>query len=290
LSTAEPWTIGRLLKWTTDHFREHGVDNPRLDAEVLLAHARGCERIDLYASFGDVAADDVRTRFRELVLKRTAGSPVAYLVGHREFYSLPFLVTQDVLIPRPETEQLVMSLLDLAKEMPGDPLQVVDVGTGSGNIAITIARHLPRAAVMAVDASANALDVARRNAERHGVADRLTFVEGDLLAGFPAEPRWNFIVSNPPYVSEAEYEALPREVKDHEPRCALVAGPRGTEVIERLIDQSGSRLKPGGWLLFELSPMIADACRELFTDDAAWASVDVLRDLSGHSRIVQARK
>jgi release factor glutamine methyltransferase len=279
------------LQWTTGHFRERGVENPRLDAEVLLAHARKCERIDLYASFGDDADDALRARFRELVRRRTEGVPVAYLVGHREFYSLSFLVTKDVLIPRPETELLVVTLLDIAKLRPSNQtLHIADVGTGSGNIAVSIARHLPNAAVTAVDSSPAALDVASRNAQRHGVADRITFLQSDLLAEIEAEATWDFIVSNPPYVSQAEFEALPREIKEHEPRSALVAGPTGTEVIERLTMESQIRLKDGGRLLFETSPMIADACQGLLSGAAGWTDVVVIRDLSGLARVVCATK
>jgi release factor glutamine methyltransferase len=179
----------------------------------------------------------------------------------------------------------------LAKEMPAAaPLKIVDVGTGSGNIAIAIAKHLPAAAVMAVDTSAGALGLARRNAERHRVLDRVQFIESDLLAALPEDQSWDFVVSNPPYVSESEYETVPREVKDYEPRSALVAGSRGTEVIERLIDQGARLLRAGGWLLFEISPMIAAACRDLLEQKSTWSDVKVINDLSGQARITQARR
>lgn len=291
MSTSEVWTIGRLLQWTTKHLRGHGVENPRLDAEVLLAHARRCERIDLYADFGEVADDDVRARFRDLVRRRTVGTPVAYLVGHREFYSLSFQVTKDVLIPRPETELLVVTVLDLARQRPPEQrLRILDVGTGSGNVAVAVAKHVVRASVTAVDVSPTALEIARQNAEQHGVVDRISFVQSDLMAEMPGGASWDVIVSNPPYVSDAEYGALSREIKDHEPRAALVAGPRGTEVIERLIGQSAQRLESGGWLLFEISPMIADSCRKLLTGARQWTEVEVIRDVSGTDRVVCARK
>jgi release factor glutamine methyltransferase len=279
------------LQWTTNYLRDRGVENPRLDVEVLLAHACGCQRIDLYATFGEVASDQVRAAFREHVSKRAEGTPVAYLVGHREFYSLSFQVTPDVLIPRPETELLVVGVVDLAKEKgPANDLRIADVGTGSGNIAVTLAKYLPNATVTALDRCPAALDIAQANAERHGVADRMTFLESDLFTAKAAEQSFDFIVSNPPYVSEAEYERLPRDVKDHEPRSALVAGPRGTEVIERLIAQSAERIESGGWLLFEISPMIAESCRDLLGDTSQWVNVQVTKDVGGRARVVQARR
>src|SRR5437870_2051637 len=170
---SELWTVLRLLTWTTDYLKSHGSESPRLDAEVLLAHARGCERIMLYAAFDEVVSDDVRTKFRELVKRRAEGVPVAYLVGKREFYSLSFRVTPEVLIPRPETEFVVVATLDALKEIQ-HPL-VADVGTGSGAIAVAIAKHAPHARVVGIDINFAALAVARENAANHQVAERIEF-------------------------------------------------------------------------------------------------------------------
>jgi release factor glutamine methyltransferase len=288
---AEPWTIGRLLQWTTDYLKEHGSETPRLDAEVLLAHARGCQRIALYTAFDELAADDLRTKFRALVKERAEGKPVAYLVGHREFYSMSFRVTPDVLIPRPETELLVVRLLDIAKERgAGEQITIADVGTGSGIIAVVAAKRLPQAQVTAIDASRAAIDVARSNAESHSVADRLKLLESDLFAAVSAGQTFDIIASNPPYVSEVEYEKLAKSVKDFEPRLALVAGPRGTEVIERLIPQAAERLNAGGWLLLETSPMIEPAVRTLIEADRRFERASTIKDLTGQPRVVQAVK
>src|SRR4051795_7849901 len=158
----EPWTVGRLLSWTVEYFGKHGAENPRLEAEVLLAHARSCKRIDLYAAFGEAASDETRSAFRELVKRRAAGTPVAYLVGHREFYSLEFEVNPDVLIPRPETELLVVALLDQVKKQPANDaiVQIADVGTGSGVLAVCAAKYIAKAHVTAIDISTSALVVA----------------------------------------------------------------------------------------------------------------------------------
>lgn len=317
MSSAEPWTIGRLLTWTTDHLKKSKADSPRLDAEVLLAHARGCKRLDLYLAFEEVASDELKAKFRELVKQRAEGMPVAYLVGEREFYSLPFYVTRDTLVPRPETEFVVVALLDrarpkgIAAEMPTEdgaaegatppaaptkaaeppaPIAIADIGTGSGILAICAARQLPQATITAVDISAGALAVAKKNAERHGVAERIELVESDLFAKVPAERRFDYIVSNPPYISEPEFAALSRDVRDFEPRTALVGGPRGTEIIARLIREAGERLNPGGWLLMEISPMIEKAVRELIAADGRFREPATIKDLAQRPRVIGVQR
>ncbi len=285
----EQWTVGRLLKWTTDYLGQHGADNPRLDAEVLLAEALGCQRIELYTRFDELPDDAARSGFRELVRRRAEGVPVAYLVGRREFYSLSFRVTADVLIPRPETEFLVVALLDLARQLPdSQPIAICDVGTGSGILAVCAAKHLKKAEVVALDISPAAIEVARANAADHAVADRVTLIESDLLAALPDGRQFDFIISNPPYISSAEMGTLMPDVKDHEPRSALEAGPRGTEVIERLVPQAAERLKPGGHLLIEISPMIHDAVCTILEADEHFRLGPTLKDLAQLPRVVQA--
>ncbi len=292
MSQPETWTIGRLLTWTTDYLKQHGSDSPRLDAEVLLAQSRGCKRIELYTKFDELADDATRTKFRELVKQRAEGKPVAYLVGHREFYSLSFRVTSDVLIPRPETESLVLRLVELFKQgtIAVDKPQIADVGTGSGIIAICAAKHLPAAQVLAVDASKAALTIAQENAKTLGVADRIEFVESDLFAAISNERRFHLIASNPPYVSEEEFATLSPTVKNYEPRQALVAGAHGTEIIERLIPQVAQRLQSDGWLLMEVSPMIEPAVRKIIEQHGGFELGATIKDLAGLPRIVQAKK
>jgi len=289
--TSESWTIGRLLTWTADYLKTHGSDTPRLDAEVLLAAARGCQRIQLYTAFDELADDRTRQTFREWVRRRAEGTPVAYLVGYREFYSLRFRVTPEVLIPRPETELLVVRLLDLVKERtPGSAAPtIVDVGTGSGIIAVCATKHLPDARVTAIDISGDAIEVARMNAAEHGVAERIEWFTGDLLSTV-GDRQFDFIVSNPPYVSAAEFEKLPKTVRDFEPRAALLAGDRGTEVIGRLVPQAVDRLAPGGWLLVEISPMIEPAAAELLRAQSGLSIAPTIKDLAGLPRIIQARR
>ena len=288
----QPWTIGRLLTWTCDYFRDHGSDSPRLEAEILLAEARGCQRIELYTAYDEVPNHETRIAYRELVRRRVEGTPVAYLVGHREFYSLEFRVTPDVLIPRPETELLVVALLDLAKEHHSDdqPIAICDVGTGSGVLAVCAAKHLPNSQITAVDSSTAALEVACKNAEQHQVAARIQFIESDLLASVSNDSTFDFIISNPPYISTAELINLPAEVRDFEPHQALHGGDQGTEIIERMLPQAVMHLRPNGRLLIEISPMITEQVQQLVESTHGLSFELTTRDLAGHDRIIQAVK
>jgi release factor glutamine methyltransferase len=263
-----------------------------LDAEVLLAAALDCQRIELYTDFDRLASPEKRQACRELVRRRAEGTPVGYLVGYREFYSLPFLVSPAVLIPRPETEFLVIRLLDLAKQFFSEQttIQIADVGTGSGILAVCAARHLTNARITAVDISPPALEVAQRNAQRHGVANRIEFVIGDLLENVAAARQFDFVVSNPPYVSRAEWHELPREVRDQEPEIALLGGEAGYEIIARLIPQAAARLRGAGWLLTEISPMIEADVHRLLQEAAEFDQVASVKDLAQLPRVVQARR
>ena len=288
--TDAPWTIGRLLNWTTEFLREKAAENPRLDAEVLLAFARGSKRIELYTAFDELAKDELRERFRALVKERAAGKPVAYLVGQREFFSLPFEVTPDVLIPRPETELLVVRTLDIAKTLGKSEFEIADVGTGSGIMAVTLAKHLKQSRVTAIDVSPAALAVARRNAERHGVAERIEFVESDLFANVDAARRFDFVVSNPPYITTEEMGKLADDVRQYEPVQALDGGAAGTSVIERLLPQTVERLIPGGWFLMETSPTIAARVEQLVDATPGLERRPTHKDLAGLERVVEAKR
>jgi release factor glutamine methyltransferase len=284
----DAWTVLRLLQWTTEFFQKKASDSPRLDAEILLAHARGCSRIELYTSFAAVLTEEQITAFRELVRRRGEGMPVAQLVGYKEFYSLKFRVNEHVLVPRPETEHLVIEALDRAKEMKivDRPLRIADIGTGSGAIAIALAKHLPTAELVAVDQSRDALAIARWNAEQHGVESRVEFLESDLLSAVESPDPFDIVCSNPPYVSQSEYDELSPTVRDYEPRTALVAGPLGSEVIERIIRETPARIVGGGRLILELSPMIAAACEQIANTSDAFGDARFIKDLDGHQRIL----
>lgn len=291
--STEPWTVLRLLEWTTNFFKTRGSESPRLDAEILLAHARDCQRIELYTSFNDVPEDEQRIAFRELVRRRGDGVPVAQLVGFKEFYSIPIRVDENVLVPRPETEHLVVETLDHAKRISDSvtdrPLRILDIGTGSGAIAIAIAKNFDNVEIVAVDVSLAALEIARWNMEKLNLSDRVTLIQSDLLSGLETDSKFDLISSNPPYVSQSEYDELPATVKDHEPQGALLSGPNGTEIIARILNDAPAHLHPSGQLIIELSPMIAAACADLAEKAGQYADIKLIKDLAGHQRILTMR-
>jgi release factor glutamine methyltransferase len=282
------WTLGRLLEWTTQYLRDKGAEFPRLDAEVLLAHVAGCRRIDLYTRFQEVASERVRGDYRHLVRRRVEGCPVAYLVGHKEFFSLDLQVTPDVLIPRPETEILVLELLQLARPMTNPTF--VDVGTGSGAIAIAALKNHTGMRGLAIDCCAKALAVAARNADSHGVSSRLTFLQSDLFQGVSDVNRFDFIVSNPPYVASDAWAELPVGVRDYEPRLALVGGSSGYEVIGRLIEQSRYHLHSRGYLLVETGATQAETVVALIKRFPEYEEPAIVHDHAGLPRVVRARR
>ncbi len=285
----QTWTLGALLEWTAKHLAQKGVEFPRLDAEVLLAHAVGCKRIDLYGiKFGDTATPEVRQRYRELIQKRVEGCPVAYLVGKKEFFGLQFDVSPAVLIPRPDSEHVVMECVGLAKEMAAP--RVVDVGVGSGNLAVTIAKQLPACQVIAIDRSPQALAVAQGNASKHGVGERIQFVEGDLLDALPAGAQFEFVVSNPPYIRHDVIPQLPVGVRNFEPHLALDGGPDGFAVFDRLVEQARGRLVSGGWLIVEIGSPQEAAARAKLQKVAEFELAPTVKDFSGHPRVLKGRR
>lgn len=293
-ATSDVWTVGRILDWTTAHLKQHGSDTARLDAEILLAHARNCPRIQLYVHYNTPLSDDERARMRDFVKRRAQAEPVAYLVGHREFFSLDFCVTPDVLIPRPETETLVLELLtDLRKRFAAGnerAPRMLDVGTGSGCVAVAAAVNLPALHVTAVDISPAALRIAGENAARHNVADRIRLAESDLFAGFESGERFDVVASNPPYVADCEMATLPPDVRLHEPALALRAGLHGLDVITRLVAEVPPYLTEAGLLLVEISPEQAAAVIELVAATQAFEPARVIKDAAGKARVLAARR
>lgn len=282
----EAWTVARLLEWTTGHFQTKGMDSPRLEAEILLASALGIRRIELYVRHDQVVDEPGRARFRDMVRRRQEGAPVAHIVGKKEFYSLDFTVTPATLIPRPDTELLVDETIRLAKALPS-PL-IVDIGTGTGCVAIVLASRLPKARLVAVDISPEALAVARENAKRLGFAERVEFRQGDLLVPV-GELRPDLIVSNPPYIPTADLAGLEPGVRDHEPNLALDGGPDGLRLIDRLAREAFPLLAPGGKLLVEIGVGQETGAREVLSR-AGYLVETVLKDGGGHPRVVRSAK
>lgn len=275
-----PTSVAQALQEAAAFLR--GVsDSPRVESEILLTHVMRSPRARLLAHPERTLTSAQMVWYGQLVDDRASGYPLPYLTGEIEFYGLDIEVTPEVLIPRPETETLV----DLALERR--PKTVVDVGTGSGCIAVALAAHLPEAAVYGIDISPAALAVARRNAERHGLGERIHFIVGDLLDRRPGPV--DLIVSNPPYVSADEWASLPPSVRNHEPRLALDGGPDGLEVVRRLISQSQGLLEPGGALLIEIGATQGDAAREaaetFFPENGT--TIRIHPDLAGRDRILE---
>jgi release factor glutamine methyltransferase len=282
------WTLGALLDWTAKHLAQKSVESPRLDAEVLLAHAAGCKRIDLYGTrYADAASPEVRQAYRDLIRKRLEGCPVAYLVGRKEFFGLSLTVSPAVLIPRPDTEHVVMETLALAKKLEAP--RIVDIGTGSGAIAIMLARHHPHAQITAIDISSEALDVARANAEKFGVANRIRFLLGDLLAPAAGET-FDFIASNPPYIPTEDIPSLPIGVRQYEPHAALDGGPGGFVVFDRLIAQARTQVAPAGYLIVEIGSPQEEPARARLAAITEWSLGPTVMDSAGHPRVLIARR
>ena len=288
MSTDQPWTIGRLLDWTTGYLKDKGMSSPRLEAQVLLAHALKCSRTALYTRFEEQPTEPDRVAFRELVQRRVKGSPVAHLVGRKEFFSLEFEVGPAVLVPRADSEWLVTECLTLAKPMSAP--RILDVGTGSGCLAVALASQHKTANVTAIDLSPDALAVARRNADKHKLTDRIRFLEGDLFAPLPEGERFDFIVSNPPYIPSGVIPTLAPEVRDHDPHLALDGGPDGFAVIDRLLAESPKYLEPGGYLLVEIGYDQEAAGRERFERAGGWELGKTIQDGEGRPRVLRARR
>ena len=282
------WTLGSLLDWTAKFFAQKNVESARLDAQVLLAHVVGCKRIDLYGlRHAEPASAEVQQKYRELIKKRLDGCPVAYLVGKKEFYNLEFAVGPAVLIPRPDTEHLLMEALAEAKKMTAP--KIIDIGTGSGCLPVTLAKHLPKAEITAVDISPEALAFAKKNAERHGVLDRIRFLRGDLFASVPDGEKFDMVASNPPYIAAEEMADLPIGVRDYEPHLALNGGPGGFVVFDRLIDAARGLLNPGGWLIVEIGSEQEKPCRAKIEAFAEYRLGPTVFDSSGHPRVLKAK-
>jgi len=264
------------------------VPSPRLNAELLLRFVLGCDRAYLYAHPERQLSADDQARYEAVLGERARGVPAQYITGHQEFWGMDLIVTPAVLIPRPETEHLIEAVLEPTgggRERPPHTIRIVDVGTGSGCIALALAKELPNAEIYATDISAAALEVAQANAARHQLEKRIHFRQTDLLEGIT--PPFDFVVSNPPYVGESEEDQVQLEVRKFEPRNAVFAGPNGTEVITRLIQQAHAALCPGGWLLMEISGTIAERVRQML---GGWNEVSIRPDLQSIPRVAVARK
>lgn len=282
------WTIRELLAWTTTYLGQKGVEAPRLEAQILLAHVLKCPRIELVARSDEEPSPPHRTAFRELVKRRVDGWPVAYLTGTKEFFLLPFQVSPAVLIPRPDTETLVLETLNRLKGNTSP--HILELGTGSGCVAVALAANHKTCRVLAVDASPDAAELARRNAKTNRVDDRVTVLVGDLFDPVPAGSTFDAIVSNPPYVAQGEYESLAADIRDHEPRMALDGGPDGLAFYRRIAQRAGEFVASGGWVILEIGETQADAVASLFPLEHGFDVKPVVKDAGGRPRVVVVRR
>ncbi len=284
---AKTWIIKELLQTTTDYLKQKGIEDARLNSERMLAHVLGIKRFDLYLQFDRPVMENELAAFRALVRRRAAREPLQYILGGTEFYSLPFRLTPDVLIPRPETEVLVQKVIEHCRRIADEQqeIHILDVGTGSGCIAVALAKNLPNAVLTAVDVSAAALAVARGNAVLNEVEVR--FFEHDALKPWPPEftAAFDVVVSNPPYVSFAEYQHLQPEIRGHEPKQALLGGNDGLEFYRRFASQCAVLIKPRGRAFFEIGERQAVSVRNIFAD-AGFTAFQVADDLAGRNRVI----
>jgi release factor glutamine methyltransferase len=287
-SSPGPQTIRRVLVGGMQRLQAAGIESARLDAEVLMCHALRFEKSKLYLSFDELLEPDARSQFDIFLMRRMHRQPVAYIIGRQEFWSFDFLVTPDVLIPRPETERLIEISLKCAAAFDDDlPLRILDIGTGSGAIAVTLAKELPRAQVLATDISPAALEIARDNAVRHRVADRIQFRAGNLFDSI-RENGFHLIVSNPPYVGRGEFAALTPEVSQWEPRTALDGGLDGLDPYRGIIAEGFRHLLPGGALIMEIGSAMARAVGELLTGAGNYTPAVVYQDYAHKDRVTVA--
>ena len=282
-------TIAEALKEAGERLRVASVPNDLLDAQMLLAEALGKDRTYLIINFNQQLSEGILSAFRTMVDRRVAGEPLQYITGRQEFFGLDFEVTPDVLIPRPETELIVEEAIRIVQQDGIVRPMIVDVGAGSGCIAVALARELADARVIASDVSEAALRVARRNAARHGLGDRVDFIASDLLGAFAEEEFADFILSNPPYVSEKEMPSLQREVRDWEPRAALTDSNDGLSLYRRLLKDAPSRLRPGGHLICEMGYTQSEMISNMI-DRRVWGAPKLLDDLQGIPRTIVLRK
>ena len=288
-----PWTLLELLKEATGYLAQKGIPGPRLDAEILLAHALRCQRIELYLRHDQPLGSEEVDRFRELIRRRSRREPVAYITGTKEFWSLPFRVTPQVLIPRPETELLVEIALVAARISPAAQegrFRILEIGTGSGAVAVALAKEGgERFQLVATDRSPEALEVARYNARELGVEHRIEFLERDLLgpSDSQGEP-FSMIVSNPPYVPSREIAHLPPEVREYEPQLALDGGGDGLDIIRRLLREAKGWLVEGGGLLLEVGAGQRPSIEGILEETPSWRHWRWHQDLAGTDRVLWA--
>jgi release factor glutamine methyltransferase len=284
-------TISGALKWGTRHLQEKGIENPWVNAELLLRKTLDIGRVELYLHSNQPLTKSQFASYKSLIDKRARGEPTQYILGRREFWSLDLKVARGVFIPRPETELLVEEAVRIFRDERPNSLQCMEVGTGSGAIAIALAKELKRCSVVAGDVSWEAVHLARENARIHGVSGRISFLVGDAFSALKGGKRlFDLIISNPPYIARSRIETLSREIAEFEPRIALDGGPDGLESLRKIVVGTGLFLKDGGWLMLEVGEEQGEAVAEMIRNTSFFELPRIIKDHSGLDRVIRARK
>lgn len=289
----DKYTASNLISWASKILHNHGIDSPRLDAEVILSYLLGCKRITFYVYPDKPVESTIAVSYQKAIQKRSQRVPLQYITHHAEFMSLDFYVDERVLIPRPETELVVTAVIEKSQNLSKEnEIVMVDIGVGSGNIAIALAKKMDKARVFATDISPDALSVAAMNAQRHEVLNQITFLCGDTfkpLEGYGIEAKADFILSNPPYVSRDEFGTLQREVGDYEPYIALVSGEDGFSMFKRIIAHANTWLRPGGFIIFEVGEKQAQKVAQFIENTGRFKKPELVKDYQNIYRIVVAQ-
>jgi release factor glutamine methyltransferase len=286
-ASVQRWTIKDVLEWTSSHFRDKGIDTPRLDAEILLAHALGTDRVYLYMNLDRPLSQEERKQFREYVIRRGSREPVALITGVKEFWSIPFIVSPGVLIPRPDTEILVQAVLEEVRDIASP--YILEIGTGSGAIAVSLVKENPAVHILAIDIDSTSLEIAQQNAEAAGVAQSIVCVQSDLFHNVELDRKFHVICSNPPYIPSGEIHGLQPEIKDYEPTRALDGGYDGLDIIRGIAVQAKTYLKPGGALILEFGDGQEQALKAILSNEGGFSDTCILRDLAGNPRVAKGR-
>ncbi len=281
------WTITELLRWSTDYLKEKGFQEARLNSELLLSHTLNCSRIDLYTRFDRPLGKDELTVFKALFKRRLDHEPLQYIIGESEFMGLKFFVDKRVLIPRQETEVLVEETINISRTFEGN-INILDIGVGSGNIAVSLTKFIDKASVTGIDVSADSLVVARLNVDRYALNDKVKLHHQNIFDEIKLDTKFDIIVSNPPYISSDEMKDVQPEVAEYEPLIATTDNQDGLTYYKRIVEVGKALLKPGGWLLFEIAYNQKEDVFELFSN-SGYSSIDAIKDYGGNFRVVRGR-
>lgn len=284
------WNISELLKWTADYFQSNNIESPRMGAELLLSHCLNVPRLNLYLQYDKPLLPEELHRYKSMIKRRLAREPVAYITGYKGFWTLDLAVTKNVLVPRPDTECLVETALELLRVKPEAPLNILDLGTGSGAIILSLASEVPVNKHFAVDVSVEAIKVAKQNAELNCPESSISFISSSWFDGLVENEMFDLIVSNPPYIPTKDIMELEPEIKEYEPFLALDGDVDGLKCVRHIIEHAGNYLRPGGWLMIETGFDQKEAVLDIAYGVGGYSNAEYIRDFAGNNRVVRMQK